>query len=165
MIDWDKPVRMNDTKEAVELITTKGRGNFPVLFYIGGEEDPSRATLAGKDSNRVFLENYTPAPFWYEGMLVDVAKHTEQPRVTVSLQYVNDDGNAVDVIGGIWGFWKRHPDTPWHPMSDPMPSDKRLMITTDRGECFMATPAEATFLYRSIAWRLPETHTFHTGDV
>ena len=37
MIDWTKPV-MTIAGEAVTLITTKGRGNQPVIGYLGDDE-------------------------------------------------------------------------------------------------------------------------------
>lgn len=35
MIDFTKPVRTKGTKQPVEILTTKGRGRYSVLGYIG----------------------------------------------------------------------------------------------------------------------------------
>jgi len=34
-IDWSKPVRTKGGKIPVEIVTTKGRGDFPVFGYVG----------------------------------------------------------------------------------------------------------------------------------
>jgi hypothetical protein len=46
-VDWDKPIQTRDGRE-VTLVSMKGRGLFPVLYYVGADEE---LRTCGMDGN------------------------------------------------------------------------------------------------------------------
>ena len=51
-IDWTKPVRTKLTKWPVTLVTVKGRGDYPVVGYVGDNIDLSQWNLQGNKPGR-----------------------------------------------------------------------------------------------------------------
>ncbi len=51
-IDWTKPVRTKLTKWPVTLVTVKGRGDYPVIGYVGDNTDLSQWNLQGNKPGR-----------------------------------------------------------------------------------------------------------------
>jgi len=169
MIDWDKPVRIINDHDKIEVLTTKGRGNNPVITYIGDDIFDTVLTIDGRMAVGcvIAVENYTPTPFWYEGMLVLVSMRHDDPYYECNLFSIENGMAWCGEEGSMWDNWIRHPDEPWHPMSDPMPADKAVIIATEDGWQLVEINPNPDFLKskKAVAWRLPETHTFHTGDV
>lgn len=64
-VDWTKPVRVADTNEPVEVITTKARGEMHVLVYIGNLADVYASTEDG-----AYVVN-VPSPHLNTGMRIE----------------------------------------------------------------------------------------------
>jgi hypothetical protein len=66
LIDWKKPVRMKETHLPVEVLSTKGRGKYPVFAYVGDYEWTTLFTHLGTtdaSGDVVLVENVEHAWF------------------------------------------------------------------------------------------------------
>jgi hypothetical protein len=96
-IDFTKPVQTKGG-ESVEIITTNGRGTYPVIGFVGGNESPSTFTSEGvyyiREASITDLENVPEKP-------VEIAKYFNVYNDLVMMHDTRaeaDDGAEEDRI-------------------------------------------------------------------